>query len=231
MIRNMDTSTKYIEMCCAAEEIQKEWNPKIGDYFFSDAIFQGIHSSVAIPDSRVRMIIHHGKRYEETWLPRQDQLQDLLRGSLKDIVEGFYDYMTAGGYDYEYPEFNDARCKEFGSMEQLWLAYVMETKYGKQWDGVEWIGTTGSDPNAPKESLKPLLSQILDTHARFQDERMTPKLIIMSSETWKDLEADLIHYRLHVSTAPSGVESIYGLRVAIDNNFKKGEFQITGVPL
>ena len=228
MIRNMDTSEKYIEMCRAAEEIQKlkptEADARTWFYCTEHKRFLEYNSELEYQWCGSWNDWHSSDGEERViWLPRQDQLQDLLNDDLRDIAEGFYDYMTTEGYNYEYPEFNDARCKEFGSMEQLWLAYVMETKYGKQWDGTAWV-----DPNAEKKSL---LSQILDAHTRFQCDHMKPKIIVMSSETWKDLEADLIHYRLHVSTAPSGVESIYGLRVAIDNNFKKGEFQITGVPL
>ena len=130
MVKNMDTSEKYIEMCRAAEEIQKEWNPKIGDRYW----LVGSHhfgTTIVIDVDAMSSVW-------SMWIPRQDQLQDLLGDDLRDIAEGFYDYMTTGGYDYECPEFNDARCKEYGSMEQLWLAYVMETKYGKQWDDSSW---------------------------------------------------------------------------------------------
>ena len=143
MIKNMDTSEKYIEMCRVAEEIQKLKPPEedIQTHFYctehnrfleynSELEYQwcgdwnGWHGS----DDQDRVI----------WLLRQDQLQDLLDGDLRDIAEGFYDYMTTGGFNYECPEFDGARCEEYGSMEQLWLAYVMEVKYNKRWDGSSW---------------------------------------------------------------------------------------------
>ena len=105
----MDTSEKYIEMCSAAEEIQKGWEPIEGDYY----------SALGNPRIYIPGQWGIGLNPGDVWLPRQDQLQDLFGDNLKNILEGFYDYMTVGGYDYECPEFDDTRCEKYGSMEQL----------------------------------------------------------------------------------------------------------------
>ena len=216
MIRNMDASEKYIEMCRAADEIQKAWEPSDGDYY---RYFILDNPQVYIRSAR------HGVDPVDPehwiWLPRQDQLQDLLDGDLTDIAEGFYDYMTAGGYNYECPEFNDTRCKEYGSMEQLWLAYVMESKYSKQWDGTAWI-----DPNAEKKPTESVFSQIRRAHAKVEADNFKPIKIHMSRKMELALSLELAPY--HISTLLQlGVDvSILGMRLIIDDTMSDDEFRI-----
>jgi len=38
-----------------------------------------------------------------------------------------------------YHSFAMSYWKEFTSMEQLWLAFVMFERFGKYWTGTEWI--------------------------------------------------------------------------------------------
>ena len=65
-------------------------------------------------------------------LERQDQLQDMLpdfqrsngvfiEELIKAIVDDFY------------------KLERVKSWEQLWLAFVMEKRYSKQWNGDDWI--------------------------------------------------------------------------------------------
>lgn len=70
------------------------------------------------------------------WLPRQDQLQEMLtwRG-LKIVRFGLklgsrYGYYHLGSFDYH---------GHYGSMEQLWLGFVMREKYHKIWNGEDWV--------------------------------------------------------------------------------------------
>ena len=73
------------------------------------------------------------------WLPRQDQLQDILDENYVHIIGEFK--------KFAYSEYNNSvfsACGTFcptenGSMEQLWLAFVMNEKYNKVWDGTKWI--------------------------------------------------------------------------------------------
>ena len=48
-------------------------------------------------------------------------------------------------------EYSTCTCKQkgierrtrFGSIEQLWLAVVMNEKYKKEWNGIEWLPKGG----------------------------------------------------------------------------------------
>ena len=76
--------------------------------------------------------------YKIVWLPRQDQLQDMVPIKLDKfytLVEGFYSFFTA-----EHGERTMYQTL-FSSMEQLWLAFVMHKKYQKQWNPSEnkWV--------------------------------------------------------------------------------------------
>jgi len=78
-----------------------------------------------------------GTRY--IWLPRQDQLQKMLR--IKDLtclLEGFHSFCGAGDQGYIYLK-EDKYVSQFHSMEQLWLAFVMKELYSKVWNGEAWV--------------------------------------------------------------------------------------------
>jgi len=61
------------------------------------------------------------------WLPRQDQLQEMVEGTIYEKLGKLYREIVAMDF---YP------CD---SAEQLWLAFVMREKYGKVWDGEKWV--------------------------------------------------------------------------------------------
>ncbi len=81
------------------------------------------------------------------WLPRQDQLQELLLQNqehskctkaerlgirfdrLFQVSTILRWYGINCGYDGD----------EFESMEQLWLAFVMKEKFNKKWNGEGWV--------------------------------------------------------------------------------------------
>ncbi len=71
-------------------------------------------------------------------LLRQDQLQEMVGD-----YETCKDHLFSAGYsDNEYAEYWEMPAgywEKFASMEQLWLACVMKEKYGKSWNGKEWI--------------------------------------------------------------------------------------------
>jgi hypothetical protein len=117
-------------MCEKAKEIQElrpigEFNQD-GDYFSIN-----YHGSYEIN-------IDHdpygpGRRGNlEIWLPRQDQLQEMLNRTIWHLQQSFHHWFLElvipliSAYDDR-------------TMEQLWLAFVMETKYGKVWNGQEWV--------------------------------------------------------------------------------------------
>lgn len=130
----MDVSEKYILMCEQADDIQKDWEPQVGDWYcdknYPGAV--GIWGSSLPTDTLV-------------WLPRQDDLQKMLeeRKTTYFLIEDFSDFMCEnlledhGDVPYT-PPFK--KEWERASMEMLWLAFVMHEKYGKCWNNEknEW---------------------------------------------------------------------------------------------
>jgi len=76
------------------------------------------------------------------WLPRQDQLQEMVKGDkhMHLLAYEFASYFH-GTTDplYAYLGQDNFTVDADNSMEQMWLAYVMNEKYGKVWDGTEWV--------------------------------------------------------------------------------------------
>jgi len=75
--------------------------------------------------------LHHP--IECIWLPRQDQLQMMYSNGnfgLQTLCCFIYDFATSqygSGFTIN------------GSMEQLWLAFVMKSLYQKSWNGSGWV--------------------------------------------------------------------------------------------
>lgn len=102
----------YIEMCRKAEEIQKNWVIDLHDYTAPNITRLDVN----------RCPIHF-------WLPRLDQLIEMLGESVIDVIEGLSGFINRW-YIGEYP---------YKFMEQTALAYLMETKHNKLWTGTEWV--------------------------------------------------------------------------------------------
>ena len=157
----MDTSQKFIKMCEKATEIQKEWDPTVGDYvwrkytIFGEEIdrkiwpkkeqseeiiilhykssVNGYFHAVDSTTGQVR-IFNSQKEIEKItciFLPRQDQLQEMIDWSGFSYIVSMQCYKIDAFY----------RTLNYfpDSMEQLWLAFVMHKKHGKRWDGEKWI--------------------------------------------------------------------------------------------
>lgn len=138
----MDTTPEYIRMCEAATEIQEAWEPRAGDYYFAKErrgrIFPGyMYIGIDVPAVRV---ICRPEAYNfiegDIWLPRQDQLQAMVQDqrSSAQMAQWLAEWLRAYNYCLEYLS-GDA------SMEQLWLAFVMNEKYNQRWDSEkkEWV--------------------------------------------------------------------------------------------
>jgi hypothetical protein len=148
----MDTSEMYIKMCREAKEIQKlRTDEDAGEKNFfryknGDMIFY-YHDDYKEPMTNFYDSMaddEGGFGYDATgsvWLPRQDQLQEM-------IDDLFFDYQR----DYKMPDpmgmvdhFADFAEEwewnnRYGfSMEKNWLAFVMKEKFNKTWNGTEWI--------------------------------------------------------------------------------------------
>ncbi len=138
----MDHSKEYIEMCMAASDIQKVVTASIsnkivlerGDYYWrNDELFLHLES-IHIPKDCI-------------WLPRQDQLQDYWWNhpdtynkqiAKTSAICQFFFRNWVDHLDYYHYIFVKSK---FASMEQLWLAFVMDRLFGKKWDDKtkEWL--------------------------------------------------------------------------------------------
>lgn len=138
----MDTSETYIKMCEKAIDIQDGWNMSKGDTFvhylegdISDKDLNPLYEYYFYNSFGVKGINYGGCL---VWLPRQDQLQGLMgESSSLDLMDNFY-YLficLSGINGFDFREY----CKQFSSMEQLWLAFIMQEKYGKTWNKEDWI--------------------------------------------------------------------------------------------
>lgn len=111
----MDISKKYIKMCKASKEIQKLWKPKTGDSFSSWPLWNEKLFGCDYNNLRMNSMI---------WLPRQDQLQEMIKRPQDKTMGRFYTW-----YINNY----------FNSFEKGWFSYVMKENYGKVWNKNEWI--------------------------------------------------------------------------------------------
>lgn len=122
----MDISAEYINMCSKAQEIQKKWahsNRSSGDWYFHNELGAAYVVSEIDQDDK-----------DCIFLPRQDQLQEMIDGDLSVKMEDIYLYNYSTGFVW----LSDGHLSSF---EQLWLAFVMNEKYNKIWDKdkKEWI--------------------------------------------------------------------------------------------
>ena len=114
----MDTSKEYIKMCDC--EIQDGWEPLIGDFSYLSEL-----NDVSINCGYNREV-----SCGETWLPRQDQLQEMLDDSPNPAR--MHNLLIWAGIEFD--------IKDMRTWEQLWLAFVMWELHQKKWDGETWIG-------------------------------------------------------------------------------------------
>ena len=138
----MDTSETYIKMCDCVE-IQEGWEIKYGDWFTVCWTEGGLHIDgdwiqPSLTDETTLEKFDGGYEYDMDtlpkpyiWLPRQDQLQEMV-GFGGDLIGGQVLLLM------EYVRSLDDKY-QFISWEQLWLAFVMKEKFGKVRNGSEWV--------------------------------------------------------------------------------------------
>ena len=123
----MDTSEKYVKMCEMAFELQESHS------FLKAGGILGIHI-----DNEGNWYFGKKTAYnamENIWLPRQDQLQEMvLSAPIKNCPAEYWDELGETIKEI-------SNIKIFIGWEQFWLAFVMHEKYQKQWDNEreEWI--------------------------------------------------------------------------------------------
>ena len=169
----MDTSKEFVKMCEKAEEIQAILDFKyytIENVFAvkekkKECIHEGEKTFISYSYDKIYCSLC-GKKLKEyqaefietynikptglnfVWLPRQDQLQELVKDKVRDNQKTTHAYVKGPnpeGFinvclltDFYFWQERIAPLF-FTSMEQLWLAFVMKEKYHKIWNGEDWV--------------------------------------------------------------------------------------------
>lgn len=135
---------RFVKMCSKAEEIQRVWQPKIGDIvidktlkYYKEQGFEVIHREMFIENIIGKIEYSEIWCDGDLWIPTQQDLQDLclVNGELQNITE----------YVEEFYKF----CKEQhklvtfynNSWEKLWLLFLMKNTWNKEWNfqREEWV--------------------------------------------------------------------------------------------
>ena len=127
----MDKSTPYIKMCESAKVFQKQWKPEFGDFFVSMSL--GLTSACQSITSDLEKKASYLKTIKAVWLPRQDQLQEMVIEKYAtpwDLAIAFSNLLMDDKTSY----FDD-----FDSMEKLWLVFIMLARYKKKWEEGTWV--------------------------------------------------------------------------------------------
>ncbi len=120
----MDTSKEYIAIC-DCPEIQDKWSPLTGDFWTSENDSFIMNSTIGSGLDGLS---------NKIWLPRQDQLQEMMKIKRYNFYFGEndkkLDFMIA--YKYDEIEFTG------GTAEQCLLKKVMWEKHNKVWGKGGW---------------------------------------------------------------------------------------------
>jgi len=143
----MDRSRTYIRLCAGAQEVQAQWRPAHGDFFVGeerriqcwvDSVHAGreVRQGFGITRKGDKLI----SLTPYIWLPRLDQLMELAQvpgRRFESVSQEFYTWAKT-----DYPIWQQAPSRVFATLEQVWLAFVMQCRQAKVWDGSSWIALT-----------------------------------------------------------------------------------------
>ena len=114
----------FIKMCEKNKNLQKKWEPKQFDYYYSK---DKKHVFILSESSFINTIEKYLEKF--TWLPTQEQLQEMVK------KRHIY-YLIK---DFQIFQVKHTVGLHIGNMNELWLAFVMYEEYNKIWTGKEWI--------------------------------------------------------------------------------------------
>lgn len=133
----MDISKEYIDMCKKALEIQKIRES-------SDSFVAGDYFSIGKINSKENDIyificwdLIEPPYPIYIWLPRQDQLSELIELWNKKYSRAFFDHIKSASIEYaRYPDGHISIDFEinFDSIEKHLLAFYMMEQHNKKWD-------------------------------------------------------------------------------------------------
>ena len=134
----MDTSKEYINMCKVAYEIQ-ELRDNImlnGDFFYRPSIEKVfIHHVKADPTKFVNYDGELNKQTfanqpEDIWLPRQDQLSELIQDWNHKYPLAFFEYIASN------TRAKALKHQRFKTIEQFLLSFYMKEQYLKFYNAI-----------------------------------------------------------------------------------------------
>lgn len=127
----------FISMCREAKEIQAVWVPKIGDKCFDIDDLNGL--GIELVDEG-DVFCNSQKDYWEgyIWVPRIEDLQEIhynnyLGQHVSTTEKSFHRWF--------WQEYNNKEksCLENYDWNELWLCFVMNKCFNKQWNGETWV--------------------------------------------------------------------------------------------
>jgi hypothetical protein len=136
----MDNTPKHIKKCWKAVELQKLRGKNL--WIAGDVYVNGANKTALNIYGGLRKDDPPSDRYHPVWIPRQDQLQELItdKGYVRfSLVEVFYHYCMRM-VDYALTK-EDYDTEIFNSMDELWLAFTMHIRFKKRWSvgREDWI--------------------------------------------------------------------------------------------
>ena len=114
----MDISNEYIQMCVTAIDIQELWTHSrrtSGDWYYNVVLDKAY--VVSFQEQRDEVCY---------WLPRQDQLQELLTKKLGWKLRALRDALNITLW----------KIHSMDSFEKAWLCTVMKNLYWKEWNSL-----------------------------------------------------------------------------------------------
>ena len=133
----MDTSKEYIKMC-DCEEIQNLWKPSVGDFQCSD---EGLNLYIQQYTDWDKVNENlEGWKEGAIWLPRQDQLWNMLGDISFEVYKGANVNPEGYGVSHYDSPYDSEPVWHFegDSLEICLLKILMWEKHTALWTGTEW---------------------------------------------------------------------------------------------
>jgi len=138
----MDTSKEYIKMS-DCPEIQEKWWADVGDFYFIRDRLCRPTNVVDVYDGKGYALLPRDANYG--WLPRQDQIQEMMGDLLSKRVEYQQCCYCLVERAYRFADSDFCNLPIGSSMEQLWLAFYMWEKHKKIWGKNGWEDESSSE--------------------------------------------------------------------------------------
>ena len=130
-----ESATEYVRMFSNAIELQEGHIWEYGDLYYAG--LKGWYIYCNQSEDCKRICPNDVKMCPTVWIPSQCQLQQKARHKDEDdlhLLFRFHDWLK-GLMTQDTPI--KSWCNM--SMKQLWLIFIMDKEYNKNWNGREWI--------------------------------------------------------------------------------------------